>query len=392
MFDIGSGHLRFARRAPQSGDCKTTLPIRGGKQTLPPDLHLILEGVANLEIYNRNDSLVWIVPIAVRFFFPILIIVGSPFLPESPRWLIQKGRHEDGFRSFRRLSSKDVTDTDVRAELDATIAGYEHHKAVVASTSWIQLFRGTDLRRTLIGVGVMCLIQGRGISFTNNYLNITLISLGFSHVYELLVIIYAAMIVISFLGFYLPDKVGRRPLLLYGFCVMLGCMVIIGACAAGTDNKPTGSLGKLTLAGTFIWILVYSLGPVSWLTASEISSSALREKTLALSAWGCFVSGLISNICVPYIQDADYGNLQGQIAFVFAGITVFAIVFCLFIPELKGRSLEDLDLMFEAKIPARRFQKYDIHQLRPENQGTELEAPTDDKLKIEENTRHVETI
>lgn len=161
----------------------------------------------------------------------------------------------------------------MRVELEETRLGLQHHLSLVASTSWAQLFRGSDLRRTVIGLGVMCLIQGQGISFTNNYLNITLISLGFADVYQLLVIIYACKVVISLLGFYLPDRIGRRPLLLGGSSAMLICMLIIGACAAATDNHPTGSLGKLTLAGTFTWILVYSFTWVSRSRAGRLLTS-----------------------------------------------------------------------------------------------------------------------
>lgn len=47
-----------------------------------------------LGVYDRNDSLVWLVPMGLQFFFPAVIVIGSPFLPESPRWLIQKDRME----------------------------------------------------------------------------------------------------------------------------------------------------------------------------------------------------------------------------------------------------------------------------------------------------------
>lgn len=137
--------------------------------------------------------------------------------------------------------------------------------------------------------------------------------------YELLVVLYACKVIISFLGFYLPDRIGRRPLVLGGSSVMLACMTIVGACSAVTNNKPTGALGRLTIGAIFTWILVYAFtwSPMPWTIASvsrqrrrigrfsgvspadwlvmdidecsdlqEVPTNSLRGKTLATAAWG----------------------------------------------------------------------------------------------------------
>jgi hypothetical protein len=148
-----------------------------------------------------------------------------------------------------------VAEEDLAVQLREITASIEHEKTIQSQLGWLQLFRGQDLRRTLVGTGMLCLQQGQGISFTNNYLNITMLNLGFTNTYQLLVALYTGKWFITLFGFYLPDRIGRRPMVIFGAASMGTCMYIIAAVAAATNNKPTGALGNLTLASIFIWVV-----------------------------------------------------------------------------------------------------------------------------------------
>src|SRR5689334_12857224 len=124
----------------------------------------------------------------------------------------------DAYHNLRRLRGS-VPEEQLRLEIEDIRIGFEQQRQIHHSVSFPQLFRGSDRRRTLVAIGMQCLQQGQGISFMNNYLNVTLIALGFGNAYELLVILYSCKVIISTLGFYLPDKVGRRPLILGGATV-----------------------------------------------------------------------------------------------------------------------------------------------------------------------------
>jgi hypothetical protein len=89
---------------------------------------------------------------------------GSPFLPESPRWLCEVGRVEDAVKSLERLRSGRG---DARAEALEIQQALRAHQELTGGTSWRQLFRGSNRLRTIITVGMTCLQQGMGISMVS---------------------------------------------------------------------------------------------------------------------------------------------------------------------------------------------------------------------------------
>jgi len=88
----------------------------------------------------------------------------------------------------------------------------------------------------------------------------------------------------------------------------------------------------------------------------EVSSIKLRDKTIAIST---AINALINVACaigIPYVITPDQGNLRGKLAFVFLGATVPCLVWCfLNLPETKGRTFEELDIMFQKKIFTKNF-------------------------------------
>lgn len=82
----------------------------------------------------------------------------------------------------------------------------------------------------------------------------------------------------------------------------------------------------------------------------------LRDKTLAIGAFGGYVVGMLVGLVNPYMQNAEYGDLGGKVGFVYGAISVSAIIWCyFFIPELKGKSLEEIDFMFDVQVPYRKM-------------------------------------
>ena len=99
--------------------------------------------------------------------WPAPILVGCIFAPESPWWLVRKGRHEDARRSVQRLH-QNPTEQEVEDQVSYMIHTNAIEKSLASGTSYWQCFRGTDLRRTEVAAGVWSIqnLCGSGQSTT----------------------------------------------------------------------------------------------------------------------------------------------------------------------------------------------------------------------------------
>lgn len=97
-----------------------------------------------------------------------------------------------------------------------------------------------------------------------------------------------------------------------------------------------------------------------WIVSAEVATAQLREQTLTLATFTSFALAVAVTYISPYIQDAGYGNLQGKIGFVWGSGSIIALLFVLFyVPELKGRTMEEIDEMFDKKVSVWNSGKYE---------------------------------
>ncbi|KAH6667951.1 hypothetical protein B0J14DRAFT_704389 [Halenospora varia] len=268
----------------------------------------------------------------VQMVFPVLLLAALPFIPESPRWLCMKGRREEAM-----IILKDLRTSDEIAELEVLDieASFEMHSS---DGSWMDLFRGSNLRRTIISVTLPTIEGWQGQSFMGNYLIVFLISLGVKNTYLLALLIQSTLLAMVTLSFWAPDYIGRRPMLIVGTATMWISMYITAG-VSGRDTTVTSDTRKQV-------------------AVAEIPTTKLRSKTGGLAYFSQQTGGLIVTFVSPYMQDAGYGNMGAYIGFFFGGISFLGLIFVYFcFPETKGTSVEELDLFFDQKIPTREFGK-----------------------------------
>lgn len=296
----------------------------------------------------------------VQFVIPVILFIGSFFIPDSPRWLLSKGRVEEATETLmwiRQGTSEGV----VLKEMELLQAAIVEQRELHYAATYADCFKGTNLRRTLIAIGVQAFQQLQGASFIINYVVVFLEAIGVPNTYEITMYLYLVNLVSAFLAFYIVDKLGRRPLMGFGAFIEAVCMMIVGGLTGIGNGADTSAKRNGALAALFIWLGVqaFAWGSCVWIVSSEVGTLQLREKTLTLATFFGFGFSLLVTYVNPYMQDAGYGNLQGKVGFVYGGLSFISFLFVVFyLPELKNRSLEELDEMFQAKVSVWRFGGY----------------------------------
>ncbi|CAK7200719.1 hypothetical protein SEUCBS139899_003418 [Sporothrix eucalyptigena] len=330
----------------------------------------------------------WIVPVAIQAAIPVLIFVGTFFIPSSPRWLLSKGRKEEAIAVLDRIRpAEDVQAGMSRLEIDAIEEAIANDQE---KAPWTDMVKGTNLRRSVIAVGLLGIQQFLGQGFVSGYsprfyATVGLSKNAFNYNIGSSTIGWGGCL----FGMIASDFVGRRPILIWGaFAQTVFLFLVAGV---GLAKNPSGSDGQALVAGVMLYFFFYSgtWGPLVFTVASEMGSAGLREKTLSLGIALNVVTAFIVSFCVPYILN----DIEANIGWVFGGIAFFCGVATYFwVPETKDRSLEELDELFQARTPARKFKTTQTYGAG--SRVTALETSAAGKLTglEEENREEIEEV
>ena len=185
----------------------------------------MLKGVA-----ERTDEWAYRIPYALQWIWPVPLIVGVTFAPESPWWLVRKERHQDAKRMILRLASPEKNPA---FNADETIAMYRHtnelEKAGSKGTSYADCFKGTDLRRTEIACMVWFVQSFCGASFMgfSTYF-FEQAGLDTSNAFSMSLVQYALGAIGVFCSWFMMPRIGRRTLYLYGQAILCCVSLTIG--------------------------------------------------------------------------------------------------------------------------------------------------------------------
>jgi SP family general alpha glucoside:H+ symporter-like MFS transporter len=343
-----------------------------------------------MAMLKRNDEWAYRIPYALQWMWPVPLALGIFFAPESPWWLVRKGRTEEAKKSLLRLTSKSH-ESDFDA--DETIAMMVHTTALEEKTttgaSYLDCFKGHDLRRTEIVCMVWAIQNLSGNSFSN-YSTYFLESAGLddTSAYGFALGQYGMNMVGVFGAWGLMSLgIGRRSLYLYGLCglcIMLFVLGFLGLVPSAHRTEASIATGSIMLG----WALCYQLtvGTVCYSLVAEMSSRRLQIKTVVLGRVLYIIVGIICSVLTPYMLNPsawNWSNFAGffwvsmaspsfthplsAIAFPPAnmflqgGICFCCIVYTYFrVPEPTGRTFAELDTLFERGVSARKFASAEI--------------------------------
>ncbi|KAM0330613.1 hypothetical protein ACHAQA_003562 [Verticillium albo-atrum] len=311
-----------------------------------------------------EGDLGWKVPYALQWvWIPPLIIVGF-LCPESPWYLVRRGRIDEAEKSLRRLAKKGHYTEQTMAQ---TLALMKHtnemEKVEAQDASYRDCFRGSNARRTLIVCMVWWIQSFNGQSLTGyaaQFLQGAGMNQTMSFNYSMAiqsVNIFATGIAIVLMG-----RVGRRWFYFLGSNAIGFWMAMIGIIGTLEQTSKTAIAVAAMLILTNFTFKV-SIGPACFVVAGEMPSSRVRAQTIVLGRTVYVVSAIINNQLTPrMISNADdswnWGPLAGWFYF---GFCIFYAVYLWFkLPETKNRSFAEINYLFQKGVPARQFTKYPI--------------------------------
>jgi SP family sugar:H+ symporter-like MFS transporter len=280
----------------------------------------------------------WVECVPCVLYFLLLLAV-----PESPRYLVAHRRDNEAQQALSRLVAP--------AEAQALLNSIRQSFAKQEQPQLRDLLDPTTRRlRGVVWIGVLlaALQQLSGINVIFYYGATLWQAAGFSEQHSLLINVISGAINIgsTFLAMALIDKIGRRPLLLWGAVAMTVCLSIVAFTFATAEKSDAGQISLSTnqavfvLAAAHAFILAFgsTWGPCAWVVLSEMFSNQIRGSAMAVATFALWIANFVITMSFPWLlETVGLGNSYLVFSF-FAAISLFFVL--RFIHETGGRALE----------------------------------------------------
>ncbi|KFZ14885.1 hypothetical protein V501_03002 [Pseudogymnoascus sp. VKM F-4519 (FW-2642)] len=345
------------------GQLSSTVPIYCA-EIAPPNIRGLLAGLLQWMLswgffaaqwigYGSTfstSSFQWRFPLSFQVVPALVLAIGILFLPESPRWLMEKDKPEEALTTLRRLHYNGHNDDFIDLEFTEMQTSIRA-AGVNNKLSWTDIVKNPSWRRRLVlGCSIQAFGQLSGINVINYYGPRIYESLGISTSGALMItgINGTTGIVENTIILLLIDKIGRIWPITIGAFGMAGCMLtnaILNKKFPANATNPNSNALRAQVGMNFVFQLAFqSLGCISWIYPAEIFPTEIRALGTSLAALTNWTLSLIFAQCSPIALSSIGFN---YFYFFFAFNLISGICYLAFYPETKGRTLEQMDALFE---------------------------------------------
>lgn len=289
--------------------------------------------------YAFNASGDWRAMFATALVPAALFVLAGLALPRSPRWLYQKGRVDQARTELSRTHSP--------AEAETTFSEMTSGQSGTENGRWSLLLAPGYRKAFFLALGIGLLNQLTGINTLLQFNTVILDQSGLGsggHAVLGSVSVGLTNFVITIIGLYLIDRVGRRPLLILGTAGATVALVFMALVHLLTE--PSVVQGYATLAGLIGFVVFFAIGPgiVVWLAISEVLPLAIRAKGMAVAL---FANSLMSAVLAAVFMDmVSYVGYAGAFGVLAIAVFLYLLIAIFPLPETRGRKLEDIEKHF----------------------------------------------
>ncbi|KAJ5664653.1 hypothetical protein N7462_011466 [Penicillium macrosclerotiorum] len=294
-----------------------------------------------------NSPFQWRFPLAFQCIPGLILASGVWFLNESPRWLMEKDRHDEALETLKRLHGDGTAEKDQYIELEfQEIRDAIESERASTQINWTSIITKPSWRRRLIlGCAVQAFGPLSGINVINYYGTRIYASLGIDTQTSLMIIGISGALSIVYCtgGLWALERVGRIKPLIIGSAGMGLALVVNAAMSQHYDEQNSNQL-RAMVAMNFVFSFFYTfIGIISWVYPAEIFPVDIRNQGNSVTT---FTNWTINLVFAQFSPTAltNIGFRYFYVFFVFNLIAMISYIF--FFPETKGKTLEQMDMLF----------------------------------------------
>ena len=297
---------------------------------------------ALIAVALAGNSHIWRYMLAVAALPAIVLFFGMMRLPESPRWLVSKGRISEALGVLKKIRE---TEQKAISELNDIQDSLSEEKSIKQvsfkdlNTPWIR-------RIVLIGMGIATFTQLTGVNSIMYYGTQILNQSGFSMQAALIANTLNGLtsVIAVCVGISLMTKIRRRTMLLTGLSGTTTALFLITVSSTLLENSPYLPFIILSLTVMFLAFMQSCIGPILWLLLSEIIPLRVRGLGMGICVLFHWITNFVVGLTFPVLLSA-LGLQSTFLIFVVIGFVSLTFV-KLFVPETKGKTLEQIEQGF----------------------------------------------